>query len=300
MSPDARTSSSGRGRSRGTASRAKDKAQDAAGDVEDRAEDAGQAIQDNPWYRRLVTLGLGAYGVVHLLVAWLALQLALGGGRSSEEASSSGALQQLAEQPFGGVLLVVVAVGLFTLALWQLLEAAFGHLYRRGATRVRKRLSSLGRAVVYGVLGSSAVSTAAGGGGGGGGEESLTARLLGHPAGVVLVLLVAAAVVAVGVSQVVKGVRRTFREDFSVPPGRAGRVLGVVGHVAKGVAFGVVGGLFAVAALTHDPQRAGGLDAALQTVRAQPYGVVLLVVLAAGLAAYGLYCFVWSRHPRHS
>ncbi len=283
----------------GKARRTQDKAQDAADDVQDKAEDAGEAIQDNPAYRWLVTVGLVAYGVVHLLVAWLALQLALGGGSSSEEASNTGALRQLAEQPFGGVLLAVVAVGLFTLTLWQLLEAAFGHPHRTGFSRVRKRLSSLGRAVVYAVLGGSAVTVALGGGGGDT-EQSLTGRLLAHPAGVVLVMLVALAVAAVGVAQGVKGVRRKFTEDLAGPPGRAGEVLGVVGHVAKGVAFVVVGSLFAAAALTHDPERAGGLDAALQAVRAQPFGVVLLTVMALGLAAYGLYCFVWSRRPRHS
>ncbi|SDE10179.1 DUF1206 domain-containing protein [Auraticoccus monumenti] len=281
------------------AQRKAQQARDTAGDVQDKAEDAGQAIQDNPAYRWLVRLGLGAYGVVHLLVAWLALQLALGGG-GSEEASNSGALRQLAEQPLGGVLLGAVALGLLTLTLWQVIEAAFGHLHRTGASRVRKRLSSLGRAVVYAVLGVSAVRVALGGGGGGESEETLTGRLLGHPAGFLLVLLVAAAVAAVGVSQAVKGVRRKFREDLSGSTGRAGELLGVVGHVAKGIAFVVVGSLFAAAALTHDAERAGGLDSALQAVRAQPFGVVLLTVMALGLAAYGLYCFVWARRPRHT
>lgn len=275
-------------------------ARTAADDVQDKAEDAGQAIQDNPAYRWLVRLGLVAYGVVHLLVAWLALQLALGGGGGSEEASNAGALRQLSEQPLGGVLLGAVALGLFTLTLWQLIEAAFGHLHRTGLSRVRKRLSSLGRALVYAVLGVSAVSVALGGGGGGDPEQTLTGRLLSHPAGFVLVLLVAAAVAAVGVSQVVKGLRRKFREDLSGSPGRGGELLGVVGHVAKGIAFVVVGSLFAAAGLTDDAARAGGLDTALQAVRDQPFGVVLLTVMALGLAAYGLYCFAWARRPRHT
>lgn len=282
-----------------SAQRKVQQARDTAGDVQDAAEDAGQAIQDNPAYRWLVRLGLVAYGVVHLLVAWLALQLALG-GRGSEEASNTGALRQVAEQPLGGVLLGAIALGLFTLTLWQLIEAAFGHLHRTGLSRARKRLSSLGRAVVYAALGVSAVSVALGGGGGGDPEQTLTGRLLSHPAGFLLVLLVAAAVAAVGVAQVVKGVRRRFREDLAGTPGQHGELLGVVGHVAKGIAFVVVGSLFAAAALTQDPERAGGLDTALQAVRDQPFGVVLLTVMALGLAAYGLYCFVWARRPRHT
>ncbi|RCK68597.1 DUF1206 domain-containing protein [Desertihabitans brevis] len=269
-----------------------------ADEAQDAAQDAGRAIQDNPLYRWLVTVGLVAYGVVHLLVAWLAVQLTFGG--SQEQASNTGAMQELAEQPFGGIMLVVVAVGLLTLSLWQLLEAALGHLDRTDLERVRKRLSSLGRAVLYAALGVSALLTALGSGGGGGGaEKSLTGRLLGHPAGVVMVLLGAAAIAAVAVAMGLKGVRRKFREDLRGDPGTVGTVLGVLGHVAKAIAFLVVASLFVAAAVTHDPNRAGGLDVAFKAVRDQPFGVVLLLLMAFGVACYGLYCFFWARRPAH-
>lgn len=282
------------------AAEAGDKASDAQDKAEDKAEDAGRTVQQNRGYRILVRVGLVAYGVVHLLLASLAVQLALGG--SGEEASSSGALQQLAEQPFGGVLLAVVAGGLLTLTLWQLIEAAIGHGSFQGRKRVRKRLSSLGKAVVYTSLGVSAIRTATGSGSSGGGEEQqqgIVGQLIAHPAGVVLVLLVAAAVVALGMVLIVKGVRRKFTEDMAGQPGSVGLALGLVGHVAKGLVFLVVAGLLVTAVITRDPEKAGGMDAALRTVLEQPYGVVLLMVMAAGLACYGLYCFVWARRPEH-
>src|SRR5437899_2541403 len=92
-----------------------------------------------------ITLGLIAYGVVHLLFAWIALQLAW--GRSNEEASQQGALQELASKPLGGMLLWVVAIGLFALVIWKALELASGYL------DTSKKVSSAGRGVVYLVLG---------------------------------------------------------------------------------------------------------------------------------------------------
>jgi hypothetical protein len=96
-------------------------------------------------------------------------------------------------------------------------------------------------------------------------------------------------------------VRRTFRKDLEMPSGTAGRVvgvLGVVGYVAKGIAVGVVGVLFVVAALTLDPGRASGLDGALKALSALPAGAVLLTAVGAGLAAFGVYTFARARYAR--
>ena len=73
------------------------------------------------------------------MIAWLAAQLALGEQEGS--ASSTGALQELAEQPFGTILIWLIAIGMFLLVLWRLLEAALGHEDEDGAERLRKRLA---------------------------------------------------------------------------------------------------------------------------------------------------------------
>jgi hypothetical protein len=265
----------------------------------DGARDASQQLRRSRGYRVLVAVGLGSYGVVHLLIAWIALQVAWGGGG---DASQQGALRTLAKTGAGPVLLVVVAVGMLTLALWQAVEAAFGNgrvaEQHDEAHRTRKRLSSAGRALVYLLLGISAFRLVLGDGGSKGQEDGLTSRLLSVPLGRVLVVAVGVAVLAVGISQVVRGVRQSFTEDLSGDRTRGTRVLGSVGYVAKGVAFAVVAGLFGWAALSYDAKKAGGLDAALHTVASQPQGSLLLTVLAAGFAAFGLFCFVWARNAR--
>ena len=98
------------------------------GEMTDRAgstaEQMGERAQNSEWLDKAIRAGLICYGVVHLLIGWLALQLAF--GDRSEKASSKGAMQELAQQPYGEVLVWAIAVGMFLLVLWRLLEVFCG------------------------------------------------------------------------------------------------------------------------------------------------------------------------------
>lgn len=245
-----------------------------------------------------IRLGLVAYGVVHLLIAWLALQLAIGDNEG--KADSNGAMRQLAEQPFGGALIWAVAAGMGVLVLWRLLEAAVGHHQEDGATLWWKRAASLGKAVVYAAIGVSALQVALGSGSGSGGR-STTARLMDLPAGPWIIGLLGVAIVLYGGRHAVRGLTEEFA-DHLTSEGRTGETgtvylaLGKAGYVAKGASIAAVGGLFVYSALSHDPDDSGGLDQALRTVLQQPLGPYLLGAVAVGLAAYGLFCLARARH----
>jgi hypothetical protein len=112
--------------------------------------------------------------------------------------------------------------------------------------------------------------------------------------------LVALVIIGVAVGTAVKGIRKSFVDDLDMTDLPRGtqqwvRRLGVVGYVAKGVTFSIVGILVGIAAIQHDPKQAGGLDAALKTLANQPFGTVALFVVALGLAAYGVYCFAAAK-----
>ena len=261
---------------------------------------SAEQAHNSDWMDHAIRAGLVAYGVVHLLVGWLALQLAF--GEKEDSASNSGALHYLAQQPMGGVLVWMIAVGMFLLVLWRLLEFAFGYRDESDDTkRWRKRGTSLFKAVIYGVIGWSAVQTATGSGGGGGGTDSTTAKLMDLPGGQLIVGAVGLAIIGYGGSLVYRGWTEKFREHLDAQ-GQAGKdgsvyvMLGKVGYIAKGVAIAIVGGLFCYAAITHDPKKSGGLDQALQTVLEQPFGQVLLTAIALGIAAYGVFCFARAKH----
>ncbi len=252
---------------------------------------SAQEVRHSKWYGNAVTVGLIAYGVVYLLIAWIALQLAW--GQSSQEASQQGALQELASKPLGGVLLWIVAIGLFALVGWRVLDLMYGDL------DTEKRLSSVGRALVYLVLGISAVRVAIGARSSSSSQEqTLTARLMENGAGRVLVAVIGLVIIAIGARQLYKAYTRKFTEDLVGGVSHKTILLGRIGYAAKGVAFTVVGVLFGWAAISYDPEKAGGLDAALNTVKEQPFGSVLLTILALGIAAFGVYCFVWSRNAK--
>jgi hypothetical protein len=248
-------------------------------------------------YHALVGIGLASYGVLHLVLAWIALRLVLG---RRGDASQQGALSQLSRQPLGGVLLWIMAIGLFTLTVWQAIEATIGRDQDGRDGRMRRRLTSAGRAVVYLALGLLAVGVAMGSASGSGkGEETLSAKLMSVPFGQVLVAAVGAAVIGVGIAQIVKGVKQKFTEDLDRGVRPAVRRLATVGYCVKGIALSIIGGLFVWAAVTYDPKKAGGMDAALSTVREQPFGTVLLAIMAAGIACFGVYCFFWARMARY-
>ncbi len=256
--------------------------------------------EDHPWVDHAARFGLVAYGVVHLLIMWLALQLALGDREGT--ASSSGALHQLAEQPFGKVGLWLVAIGMLLLVVWRVLEAIAGHDGEEGSGLWAKRGVSVLKAVLYGSLGVTALQVAVGGGSQGkGGTDGTTATIMGLPGGQLLVGLVALAVLAYAGFEIRQAVTEKFRENLdaagkSGETGRAYVLLGKAGYAAKGVAIGIIGILFGYAAITQDPKKSGGLDQALQQVLEQPFGPVLLSVVALGIGAYGVFCFARARH----
>ena len=165
--------------------------------------------------------------------------------------------------------------------------------------RTGERLKAAGKGVTYLVLAVLTYGVVSGSGGSGGsGEAGWTADLMAQPMGRLLVGTVGLGFVAVGGYHVHKGWRRAFLRDLREHPGpwvvRAGRL----GYVARGVAFAIVGVLFVTAAATADPDRAQGLDGALQTLRDAPLGQWLLTVVALGFVAYGVYSFVRARVGR--
>ena len=248
-------------------------------------------------YHIAVGAGLVSYGLIHLVIAWIAIQVARG---RKGDASQTGALTELSSQPLGTALLWIMAIGLFTLTIWQVLEATIGREESGRDGRLRRRLASAGRAVVYLALGILTVAVAKGSGSQSGqGEETISARLMALPFGQVLVGAVGLAVIGVGVSQIVKGVKQNFTEDLRSGVSVGVRRLGVTGYCAKGVAYSIIGLLFGWAAISYDPEKAGGMDAALSTIRDQPFGTVLLVIMALGIATFGVYCFVWARKARY-
>ena len=267
------------------------------------ASDMAEQAGDSTSLEVVARAGLVAYGVVHLLIGWLAVQIAWSAS-DSKSADPSGALKTLAAQPFGKILLWLVAVGLVALALWQASEAIWGYRNREGAKRVRKQVTSGLLAVIYAALGVSAASVALGTGQSSSqSQKQATSGVLAWPGGSVIVVVAGLIIIGVGAALVVKGVKKSFAEEIDTssmsPVARKGVAqLGQIGYIARGVALGMVGGLLSYATLSFDRQKAQGLDGAMQTILAQPFGKFLLTAVALGFVAFGVFAMLQSRYRR--
>jgi uncharacterized membrane protein YidH (DUF202 family) len=246
-------------------------------------------------------VGLAAYGVTHLLIAWIALQVAFGGG--GEQANQKGAFQEIASHSFGVFLLWVIVLGFVAVALWRLEQAIWGYRYVSDHKKqLRKRAASAFKAVVFATLAVWAATTAAGSGGGGSGGQKATAGVLGLPGGQWIVGLAGLGILIAGGNKIYAGWKKKFEEDMDMPSDQKTRQAversGQVGFIAKGVSIGVIGVLVVIAAIQFDPAKAAGLDAALRSLTQTPLGPWLLVVVALGLAAYGVFCWFDAKYHR--
>lgn len=228
----------------------------------------------------------------------------LGATRASGRTTNQkGALQLFAAQPFGQVLLTLVAIALAGYSLWRLSHALIGH-GPESSDSTFNRVGALGSAIVYAAICALAVEILLGSGGGNSGNtEKTTAGVLGWPAGTLIVGVAGAVLIGVGAYQGYRAFSRDFLEDSKTeertPAIRTWITwIGTVGHLARMVVFGLIGVFLITAAADYNPRQAVGLDGALAKLAHQAYGPVLLGVVAAGLIAFALYSLSDARYRR--
>ncbi|WP_169581813.1 MULTISPECIES: DUF1206 domain-containing protein [Microbacterium] len=262
------------------------------------AKSAAHVVQSSTVFRTVARIGYVVLGIVHIVIGVLAVSITAGGGQNADQ---GGAMEQIRSIPLGVLLLWVIALGLFALALWQIAEAV---VERDPDTKKKwgRRAKFIGTALAYIAIAVTALVYALGGrSDSSSSTQTFSAQLMATPGGVALLVLVGLGVLAIGIAFIVRGFTQAFEKHLDLPDGKTRKgivAFGTVGYVAKGIAVGVTGVLFVVAALTHDTQAAGGLDSALHTLAELPFGVLILWVVGGGLVIYGLFCFARARYAR--
>jgi len=244
--------------------------------------------------------------VVYLIIGALAAKVALGEGGATTD--RNGALRAIYEQPFGKLLLVIVALGLVGYAVWSVVQAFVdpehhGAAGKGVATRVGYGVVGLS----YAALALAALQLVRGTGNGGKSSDTTTqdwtARLLALPFGPLVVILVGLVVIGVAVAVFYRAYTAEFQQRLDLSgvgaQTRAGVIaLGRAGYAALGVVFSIVGVFLIIAALRHNAGAAKGLGGALRALAQQPYGQVVLGIVAIGLVAYGLFSLAQARYRR--
>ena len=250
------------------------------------------------WLDLVARIGYAARGLVYLLVGGLTAYGAFVSGDQTE--GKRDALTNLLSGTWGGVLLAAIAVGLVAYSLWRAVQAALdpdrhGHDAKALAIRIGLGVSSVSHLLLAIWAGSAAYRALAGvdgtGGDSGGGKEAMSAWILGLPGGRWILGFIGLCFLGAGVSFVVKAVKAKFEKHF-----RAGedkmqwiRPISRFGLISRSVVFALIATFIIYAAWTHNPEQAGGLEQALDTIRSQPFGWILLAVVALGLFAFGCY-----------
>ena len=270
------------------------------------AEFRARGVATSHWMVMLARLGYAIKGVVYIIIGLLALQLAAGvGGKTTDQ---KGALLTISTLPFGKFLLVVMVIGLFAFAIWCFIQAIFDTEAKgKKAKGIIARIGYAAVGVGYAILGYGALQLLMGSGSAGKSSttntQDWTATLLKQPFGVALVVIVGLVILGIAAYLYSKAYTGKFQNRLSLNSLNAQMKrfavgLGRFGYAALGVVFTIIGIFMIVAAAQHNPNDAKGLDSALQELTHQPFGPLLLGIVALGLVAYGLYSFVEARYRR--
>ena len=267
------------------------------------ARSAGRQATHSMAFEALARIGFLARGVIYATIGVLAIQVAM--HSTQKRTDQKGAMETIDHQPFGHWLLIAVAVGLGGYALWRFVQAIFGQGPEGGGDHsTMGRIIAAASGVAYAgmcalaisiLLGSSSQSSSS--------PHKSAAGVLGWPAGQYLVGAAGVVFICVGLYQGYKGISKKFlEEDKTEKMGPTARrwitVMGVIGHLARMVAFGLIGLFVLRAAIDYAPKKAVGLDGALASLAHQTYGQFLLGVVAAGLIAFGIYSIADARYRR--
>jgi len=265
------------------------------------AEAAGESFVQSSAFELLARAGFVARALIYAIIGILALKLAFGhGGKLTDQ---QGALHTVARQPFGKLLLTLVAIGLGGYSLWRLVRAGIGH-GREGSDSGFQRVAALASGLAYGAMCAVAIQILVGSGGGtAGSPKKATGGVFGWPAGTWIVGIVGGVMIGVALYQGYRGITKKFLEDSKVEE-MSPRVkewisrLGTIGHLARMVVFGLIGIFLIKAAIDYKPSKAVGLDGALAKIVHNSYGPLLLGIVATGLIAFAVYSLSDARYRR--
>lgn len=259
----------------------------------------------SPFLERFARIGYAAKGVVYCLVGVLAAAFAM--GQRGEASGSRGALETLLHQPFGQILVGVIAAGLTGYAVWQIIRAISDPEHAGSdAKGSAKRVHYFFTGLVHGLLVAAAVNMLLRGARGGNEDENArgwTAWLMSYPAGQWLVGIIGLVIAGYGLRQLYRAYAIKLDKMLALgemqPDARQWAVrISRFGIAARGVVFAIIGGFLLVAAYKQDPDEARGIGGALESLHRTGYGPWLLILVALGLIAYGVYEFVRAKYRR--
>lgn len=257
----------------------------------------------NPFYRFAARAGYVARGVLYAYMGYAALQIAL--TTAPRRADQQASLMVVAGFPLGRFLLLAGVVAIAAYSLWGFIRAIYDPLHRgKDAVGIVTRLGFAWSGLSYAALLFFAIALLTHGSAGQGDQtQAMAARLLSAPFGALLTEVAGLIGVAAGIGQFIEAWKASFRKDekrgqMSEGEKKVTDFLGRAGFVARGVVFSLMGWFIFLAGTHHDPNHAAGFTGTFNYLLMQPYGRVLLGLVALGFIALGLHSIVLARYIR--
>ena len=267
---------------------------------------------EHPGIVKLGRAGWLAKGIVYIMAGVLAIIVALkasgwsnpGTPPANQEASPTGAIKTVAQSTGGPLLLWILAIGLFVYAAWRIVSALLpGSADAHG---LAKRVGYFVSAIIYTALGFSAIALSHSKATSPDGNQKvtdITAKIMSHTAGRLLVGVIAAVVIGVGIYRLMKGVKQDVGDELDLSGmnqkrARLTRKLGSIGEIGRGIGIGLIGFFLLRAAVKYNAAEATGLDGALRRLATQSWGVLVVAIVGIGFLAYGLFCATTFTHRR--
>lgn len=272
----------------------------------------GHLTADHPGVVKIGRAGWFAKGVVYVIAGYLALSVAAkasgwadsSSATGNQEASPVGAIKTVAGSGGGTILLWLLAIGMLLYSAWRVVSALLpGSTDAKGMAH---RIGYIASAVMYVTFAISAIALARHTAATPDGNKTVTdisASFMSHSFGRVVIGLVGVIVIAVGLYRVSKGVKLDVNDELDMSGIGAERAkwtkrLGAVGEVGRGIGFSLVGFFLLQSAIAYDANQATGLDGALRRLAVESWGVIVVVIVGIGFAAYGIFCLATFTHRR--
>lgn len=257
-------------------------------------------LPNKKWVEKFFRFGLVCKGIVYCITGILATMAAIGFGGS--KASKSEIFKFIYEQPFGLLLISLVALGLFAYSLLRFFQS-FGDIDHKGsdASGIASRFGYAISGFIYLSLGIYAAKLAVtGSGGDGASRQFMVSKILAFDGGQWIIGIVGLIIVGNGVYQIYRGIAGKFMKKITVTKAELGKIVrkaGLVGYVARGITMLVVGYLLLHAGITSNPREAKGTEGAFAFLE-NKFGSMLMMLIAIGLIGYGIFMFVKARYQR--
>ena len=257
-------------------------------------------LSEQKWVENFSRFGIVSKGIVYCILGLLAFLAAIGSGKQNP--SKEGAFHLILEQPFGKILLVIVALGLLGYVVWRFIQA-IKDTEEKGddAKGILKRIGFALSGVIYGVIAYAAADLALGNSSNSGGnKKQLVQRLLDMSFGEVILGIIGLIIIGQAINQIYIAYtgnykKKIHQENMNAKERVVFEKVGIIGYVSRGIVLGIIGYFVLRAAMASNSSGVKDTEGAFGFIN-NSFGPIVFGIVSLGLIAYGIFMFFMAKY----